>query len=89
LSENDLNTRAVISDIINGATKGRVKLGVGHPDSYWKTFTKDEINTGLSMEATADISEAVMANSKALNLVKIVIPKSYEVYLEMVEDMVK
>lgn len=77
------NARADISDIVEGATKGKVKGGFGHGNSYWK----DDEN--LALEAFAEMTDATLANPENLEQIKKYVPKSYKIYLEIVDLIVK
>lgn len=75
--------RADVSDIIEGATKGKVKCGFGHGNSYWKN---DE---NLSLEAFAEMTDATLTNPEQLLYIKKYLPKSYDVYLGMISELLK
>lgn len=77
------SARGDISDIVEGATKGKVKGGFGHGNSYWK----DEEN--LALEAFAEMTDATLVNPENLEQIKKYVPKSYEIYLEIVDLIVK
>lgn len=77
------NARGDISDIVEGATKGKVKAGFGHGNSYWK----DDEN--LALEAFAEMTDATLVNPENLEQIKKYVPKSYEIYLEIVDLIVK
>ncbi len=75
--------RADLSDIIEGATKGKVKCGFGHGNSYWKD------GENLSLEAFAEMTAATLTNPEQLLYIKKYLPKSYDVYLEIVSELLK
>lgn len=75
--------RADISDIVEGATKGKVKGGFGHGNSYWKD------SENLSLEAFAEMTDATLTNPEQLLYIKKYLPKSYDVYLEMISELLK
>lgn len=77
------SARGDISDIVEGATKGKVKAGFGHGNSYWK----DDEN--LALEAFAEMTDATLVNPENLEQIKKYVPKSYEIYLEIVDLIVK
>jgi len=77
------NARGDISDIIEGATNGKVKGGFGHGNSYWKD------STNLALEAFAEMTDATLTNPENLKYIKKYVPKAYEVYLEMVQELLK
>jgi hypothetical protein len=71
-----------LSDIVEGATKAKVKAGFGHGKSYW-----DSANFALSKEAFAEMFDANMANEGALSVIKAFLPKSYELFEEMIKGV--
>lgn len=77
------NARGDISDIVEGATKGKVKGGFGHGNSYWKD------NENLALEAFAEMTDATLANPENLEQIKKYVPKSYKIYLEIVDLILK
>lgn len=77
------SARGDISDIVEGATKGKVKAGFGHGNSYWK----DDEN--LALEAFAEMTDATLVNPENLEQIEKYVPKSYEIYLEIVDLIVK
>lgn len=78
------SARGDISDIVEGATKGKVKGGFGHGNSYWK-----DDGENLALEAFAEMTDATLTNPENLEQIKKYVPKSYEIYLQMVEVIVK
>lgn len=78
-----LMERANLSDIIEGASKAKVRGGVGHGKSYWK----DEEN--LPCEAFAEMIDSSIANPDELNQIKKYFPESYKVFEEMIEVVLK
>ena len=74
-----------ISDILEGATRGRIVCGIGHGTSYWKDRCSNGIDWGLGAEAFAEITSAFMANSESLETIKKYLPKSFALYEEMIE----
>lgn len=77
-----------ISDILEGATHGKIKCGIGHGGSYWTKRTQNGIEWGLATEAFAEMTSATMASQKSLETIKKYLPKSYAVYEEMLELIV-
>jgi hypothetical protein len=71
-----------LSDIVEGATKAKVKAGFGHGKSYW-----DSANFALSKEAFAEMFDANMANEGALSVIKAFLPKSYALFEEMIKGV--
>ena len=76
---------ADISDMIEGATMGKVKLGVGHGAKYWKDRKWGEYNDGLAKEAFAEMTAATMAQPESLKCIKEMVPESYEMYCDMLK----
>ena len=75
-----------ISDILEGATRGKIRCGVGHGGgSYWTTRTWKGIDYGLGTEAFAEMTSATMTNPESLATIKKYLPKSYALYEEMLE----
>lgn len=81
--------RSDISDMFEGATNGRVSFGFGHGKKYWNDFKAQGINCGLATEAFAEMTSATMAQEESLKVIKEVFPKSYKIYLEMLEEILK
>lgn len=83
--------RANLSDMFEGATYGRIDMGVGHGKSYWRDGTpKDSgINTFLATEAFTEMFSSIIANKESLENIKKYLPKSYKVFEEMIEVLTK
>lgn len=74
-----------LSDMLEGATDGRIQCGYGHGKSYWKKiFGVDE---KLGTEAFAEMTSATVTNKESLNVIKQYLPKSYQVYQDMIKDL--
>lgn len=73
--------RADLSDIVEGATKGKIKCGFGHGNSYWKS------ESSLPTEAFAEMLDSEMANPQSLETIKKYLPESYKVFCEMLSIM--
>lgn len=74
-----------LSDMLEGATDGRIRCGYGHGVSYWKKiFGVDE---KLGTEAFAEMTSATVTNKESLNVIKQYLPKSYQVYQDMIKDL--
>lgn len=71
-----------LSDIVNGASKGKIKPGWGHKDSYWKT-------TDVSIEAFAEMLEANVSGAESLATLRQYLPKSMAAFDEMIAEYVK
>ncbi len=79
---------ADISDILEGATRGKIVCGVGHgAGSYWTTRSYNGIDWGLGTEAFAEMTSATMSCPESLAVIKKYLPKSYAVYEEMLETI--
>ena len=79
--------RADLSDILEGATGGKVQCGYGHGTTYWKDRTIGGISDGLATEAFAEMTDSTMSNPESLELIKKYLPKSYKIYEKMLEVM--
>lgn len=77
------DAKADLSDIVEGATNGKIKAGFGHGTSYWKDARK------LSTEAFAEMFDSTVANPEQLEPIKKYLPKSYEIFQEMIENILK
>ncbi len=77
-----VSARGDISDIFEGATKGKIQSGIGHGASYWKSHN-------VSSEAFAEMYSAIVVNPESLKLIKQYFPRSYDFFLEMLREMVK
>lgn len=73
---------ASLSDIVEGATKGRVQGGWGHGKSYWET-------QGVELEATAEMMEAYVSGPESLETLRKYLPKSVACFDEMMADAAK
>ena len=75
-----------LSDILEGATRGKIRCGIGHGGgSYWTSRSYNEIDWGLGTEAFAEMTSAAMTCPESLETIKKYLPKSYAMY----EDMLK
>lgn len=80
---------ADLCDIVEGATNAKISVVAGHGAKYWKDRTVGGIADGLATEAFAEITDSTFANKESLDLIKKYLPKSYDVYKEMVREMLK
>lgn len=81
---------ADISDILEGATRGKIQCGVGHGGgSYWTNRTWNGVDWGLGTEAFAEMTSATMSCPESLEAIKKYLPKSYALYEEMLEVIAK
>jgi hypothetical protein len=69
--------RCDISDIFEGATGGKVSLGIGHGKEYWKGRDNGK-------EVFAEMFSASVCNSGSLNMIKQYFPETYKVFQEIV-----
>lgn len=74
--------KADISDMFEGVTKGKIKGGWGHGNSYWK-------NHSPSSEAFAEMYSASVNNPDSLEQIKKYFPESYDLFLEILKEMAK
>lgn len=78
-----------LSDIMEGATRGKIKCGFGHGASYWTDRTHDGVHDGLATEAFAEMMDSTFANPESLETIKKYLPKSYTVFQEMLKEILK
>ena len=71
-----------ISDMIEGATLGKVQLGWGHGKAYWQRG-----NHPLSMEIFAELYSLMVTSREAYNFTKEHIPETVAVFEELVQYM--
>ena len=75
-----------ISDILEGATRGKIVCGVGHGGgSYWTNRSHNGVDWGLGTEAFAEMTSATMTCPESLATIQKYLPKSYALYEEMLE----
>lgn len=74
-----------ISDILEGATRMKICLGVGHGAAYWTNRIYDGIDFGLGTEAFAEMTSASMTCPESLAVIQKYLPKSYAVYKEIIK----
>lgn len=84
----DLLRRADLSDILEGATRGKIRCGFGHGSSYWAQRTFNGVDYGLGTEAFAEMTSATLACPESLEALKTYLPKSYALYKEMLEALI-
>ena len=70
-----------LSDILEGATRGKIQCGWGHGLSYWKDATS------LPIEAFAEFFSAHMSCKESLETLRKYLPKSSKVFEEMLEEL--
>ena len=71
-------SKSDISDIVEGATKGKMSFGYGHGKAYWNRVK-------VSQEAFAEMYSATVNNPDSLEVLKEYLPKSYEVFIEVIK----
>ena len=81
--------KADLSDILEGATNGKISAGFGHGSSYWSKRRNAGIDDGLATEAFAEMIDSTMASPESLKTIKKYLPKSYGVFQEMVQALAK
>jgi hypothetical protein len=74
-----------ISDILNGATKGKIKGPFKHESSYWDG-SKGGTPCPPGIEAFAEITSAMMTNPRAIKEIKKYFGQSLEIYYEILEE---
>lgn len=74
-----------ISDILEGATRMKICLGVGHGAAYWTNRVYNGIDFGLGTEAFAEMTSASMTCPESLAVIQKYLPKSYAVYKEIIK----
>ena len=79
--------RSGISDVFEGATKGKLRSGYGHGKSYWEQKSYDM----LSLEAFANMGSAYMekANNNQMDTFKKYLPKSTAIFEDMLKELTK
>lgn len=74
-----------LSDMLEGATGGKISCGVGHGKSYWGKVMG--VDRALATEAFAEMTSATAENAESLETIKKYLPKSYAVYNDMLKDI--
>lgn len=74
-----------LSDMLEGATDAKIRCGYGHGKSYWKKLFG--IDESLGTEAFAEMTSATVTNKESLAVIKQYLPKSYQVYENMLKDL--
>lgn len=79
-----------LSDILEGATHGKIQCGIGHGGgTYWTTRSYNGIDWGLGTEAFAEMTSATMTNPESLAAIKKYLPQSYAMYEDMLKVIAK
>ena len=89
LKQIPLMERANFSDMLEGATYCKLKLGVGHSTNYYRKGNNNGINESLATEAFTEMMASVLVNNESLQTIKKYLPKSYSVFEEMLEALAK
>lgn len=76
--DHDILARANLSDIVEGATNARMSFGAGHGKKYWQR------PHALSTEAFAEMFASKMANPESYAVLQKYLPKSTQVFDEMI-----
>lgn len=85
MGRDKMRTWGNVSDILEGATYAKIQCGVGHGQGYWYKMEDD----GLATEAFAEMTDATFTNPDSLSFIKEKFPKSYKVYQEIIQFIVK
>lgn len=78
----ELIAAADVMDMFEGATKGAVQTYCGHGKAYWNSHD-------VGVEAFAEMFDATINNPKSLEVIKKYFPKSYDIFLECLEEIAK
>ena len=79
-----------ISDILEGSTYGKIKIGYGHGIGYWKKGNLgNNINENLATEAFAEMFSISIVNKQSLEIIKKYLPNSYKVFEEIIGELTK
>jgi SPP1 gp7 family putative phage head morphogenesis protein len=81
--------KADISDILEGATSAKISCGYGHGANYWPQRTFGGVADGLATEAFAEIIDSTMTNPESLEVIKKYLPKSYQIFCDMIQELAK
>jgi len=76
--------KADISDMMEGATRSKIQVGWGHKNSYWK-----QGNWTLATESFAEMYDSAVTNEESLEVIKHYLPKSYDLFIEMLGEIIK
>lgn len=90
ITKDGQSTQIALGDIFEGATKGSCKDTYGHGKKYWQPTYWNADGDALAKEAFAEFFSAECIYSERPEILKTMIerlPKSYEVYKEIVSVM--
>lgn len=79
-----------VSDMLEGATKGKFTGSAGHGKSYWTgrdTYWGRTEGKDVAIEAFAEMFSATITNKASLAKIKEVFPESYAMFQEMLEGV--
>lgn len=79
--------KADLSDILEGATGGKISIGFGHGKTYWAQRTFGGVSEGLATEAFAEMIDSTMTCPESLATIQKYLPKSYELFKKMIEEL--
>lgn len=75
----DPTKAADLSDMISAGTDQKSQGIMGHPQrNYWRTH-------GICKEPFAEMTSATMVNPESLELIKKHLPRTYDIYREIME----
>lgn len=79
-----------VSDMLEGATKGKFMGSAGHGKAYWtghNTYWGKTPGHSVATEAFAEMFSASITNKASLAKIKEVFPESYSLFQEMIEGV--
>lgn len=79
--------RCDLSDILEGATNGKIQCGFGHGTKYWRDRTINGVRDGLATEAFAEMSDSLFTNPDSLATIQRYLPNSWAVYEDMINEL--
>lgn len=78
-----MDDAVALSDIFSGVTKNKIRMNWGHSTAYWKSH-----GNFVAFEAFANLFGAMVANYKAYQAVRDVLPGSVEIFEELLTYLV-
>ena len=80
---------ACVKDLVGGATNGNICVSTGHEVSYWEEARMiNGVNERLGSEAFTEFNTGVLFNNGSIETIKKYFPKTYNVYIEMIQECV-
>ena len=73
-----------LSDVFSGVTLNKVVFDAWHPTSYWERDRKK-----VCLEFFAETYSSSIVNPEAIEVLKKYIPKSYDIFTEILKDIIK